>query len=95
MQKFRIIGPEDNNPQTQEAIEKCIYLLEQSGNVARTENTAGEPCYPQKDYDEEVEVVELTEEQKQAVKDINLIVESAGSAVFAHIVLPKPRTSRT
>jgi hypothetical protein len=91
MQKFRIIGPEDNNPQTQEAIVKCIHLLEQSGNVARTENTAGEACYPQKDYDEEVEIPELTEDQKQAVRDINLIIESAGSAVFAHIVLPKPR----
>jgi hypothetical protein len=91
MQKFRIIGPEDNNPQTQEAIVKCIHLLEQSGNTARTENTAGEPCYPQKDYDEEVEIAELTEEQKQAVKDINLIIENAGSAVFSHIGLPDPR----
>lgn len=83
MQRFRIIAPEDNTPETQTSLEQSIYLLKQSGNLVRTENTAGEPCEPAKEYDENYEPFVPSEEQQKVIDEITVLAAEVDLEIVA------------
>lgn len=76
LQKFRILGAENNTDETQKALENSLYMLYQSGVIARTENTAGEPIEPLPDYIEDYEKYIPTEDEQKVIDQINVLAES-------------------
>ena len=91
MQKFIIQGPENNTPEVQEALEDNIYNLRRAGALVRTVNTMNEPIEPAKDFVEEPLEFFPNEEQAKCIKDIEVMLDSAGLDIYGKIGLPKPR----
>ena len=90
-QKFNLSGAGDNTPEVQEVLEDFVYCLGQAGAMVKTENTQGEPIEPAKEYIEDVEPFFPNEEQAKCIKDIEVMLDSAGLDIYGKIGLPKPR----
>lgn len=90
-QKFTLRGAEDNSAEVQEVLEDFVYCLGQAGAMVKTENTQGEPIEPAKEYIEDAEPFFPNEEQAKCIKDIEVMLDSAGLDIYGKIGLPKPR----
>lgn len=90
-QKFILQGAEDNTPEVQTAIEDFGYCIAQANAQLRTVNTQSEPIEPFKEFADEVEPFFPTEEQAKCIKDIEVMLDSAGLDIYGKIGLPKPR----
>jgi len=90
-QKFTLRGAEDNSPEVQEVLEDFVYCLGQAGATVRTVNTQNEPIEPFKEYIEDAEPFFPNEEQAKCIKDIEVMLDSAGLDIYGKIGLPKPR----
>ena len=90
-QKFTLRGAEDNKPEVQKVLEDFVYCISQAGAMVKTENTQGEPIEPAKEYIEDVEPFFPNEEQAKCIKDIEVMLDSAGLDIYGKIGLPKPR----
>jgi len=91
MQKFIIQGAEDNSPEVQTALENAVYLLKEAGALVRTVNTQNEPIEPAKDFEDSFGGFFPTEDQAKCIKDIEVMLDSAGLDIYGKIGLPKPR----
>ena len=90
-QKFNLSGAEDNTQEVQQVLEDFGYCLAQAGATVRTVNTQNEHIEPFKEYIEDAEPFFPNEEQAKCIKDIEVMLDSAGLDIYGKIGLPKPR----
>jgi len=91
MYRIRIESAENCSPELEKAIAQSVYLLMRAGAEVLTTNTQGSAIEPNKEYINDVESDELIDEQLKAIKDIDVICDSAGLVVHGEIGMPFPR----
>ena len=91
MYRIRIESAENCSPELEKAIAQSVHLLMRAGAEVLTTNTQGAPIEPNKEYINDFDVEELIDDQLKAIKDINVICDSAGLMVHGEIGLPVPR----